>query len=87
MSIIGSAFGKTLKNLRKKTGKTQEEVAAEAGITYRYLQKLESGAQTPHYLNLFKIAETLNTTPDKIIGKVYRQWVEDGRADDLQRKG
>ena len=80
--MIKPIFGNTLKILRKKTGKTLEQVAEEVGINIRYLQKLEAGDQTPHYLNLFKLAESLNTTPDQIIGEIYKQWVEAGRPEE-----
>ena len=80
--MIKESFGKTIQIMRKTTGKTQEQTAEETGLSYRYFQKLEAGDQTPHYLNLFKLAETLQTTPDVIIKDVYREWVKAGRPED-----
>ncbi len=79
--MIKIYFGEKIASLRQNLDMTQEEVAEAAGITARYLQKIEAGEQTPHYSNLFKLAEVLQTTPDKIVRYVFEQWKRDGRPD------
>jgi transcriptional regulator with XRE-family HTH domain len=44
---------------RSATGLTQEALALAAGVTPRYLQKLESGVGNPSYVKLLAIAAAL----------------------------
>lgn len=68
MSNIKNKLGKHIKTLRTKRGLTQEELAATAGIDYKYLQRIEG--RTPPNIGIElieKIAKALKTTPSKLL--------------------
>ncbi len=61
-------LGKKLKELRLKKGITQEELAAKAGIDYKYLQKIEG--KTPPAIRIDtieKLAKTLKVTCSDLV--------------------
>ncbi|WP_277630361.1 helix-turn-helix transcriptional regulator [Atopococcus tabaci] len=47
----------TLKEERKRLGKTQKEVAAETGISYQMIQFIEQGRRNPSDENKIKLAK------------------------------
>jgi transcriptional regulator with XRE-family HTH domain len=60
-------LGVVLASLRNDAGLTQEEVAAAAGITPRYLQMLERGTANPSYIALWALASTLQVDLAEVI--------------------
>uniref|UniRef100_UPI003F68C74F helix-turn-helix domain-containing protein n=1 Tax=Streptococcus pluranimalium TaxID=82348 RepID=UPI003F68C74F len=63
-----SKFASRLKDLRKKNGYTQADIAKEIGITQGAYQKWETGSREPSFENLIKLAKILDTTPDYLLG-------------------
>ena len=61
-------LGLKIKKLRDKRGLTQEQLAAEANIDYKYLQRIE-GKNPPNLgIELIeKIAKALKTTPSQLL--------------------
>lgn len=55
-----------LRDVRKKKGISQEELAVKAGVTVRYIAFLESGDRKPSIAVAFKIAEVLETSVEDI---------------------
>ena len=56
-------FGDTLKELRKKRGLSQKELAEEAGVTTRSIQNYESNNRYPKDVAILsKLASALETT-------------------------
>lgn len=51
--------GANLRKARWLAGLTQEEVAAQGGITYRHYQELERGRVNPTLRTLFELARLL----------------------------
>jgi HTH-type transcriptional regulator, competence development regulator len=61
-------FGKYIKELRKKAGLSQRDLAEKANIDFTYLSKIENGKMAPPSEDTIKkIAEALNEDPDKLI--------------------
>lgn len=61
-------IGQKIKNLRSKLGLTQEELAAEADMDYKYLQRIEGKNPPDLGITLIeKIAEALKTTPSNLL--------------------
>jgi len=61
-------LGKRIKELRKKSGYTQEKLAETAGIDYKYLQRI--GGKTPPALKIDtvgKLAKALRVNPAKLL--------------------
>lgn len=56
-------FGKTLKNIRKEKGFSQEILAEKIGIEIHNLSKIETGSSFPRIKTLIKIMEILNIEP------------------------
>lgn len=65
---LKKSFSQNIKSSRKKHKLTQKELAKKAGITYKYVQKIE-GKNTPNVgLELVgKLAKALKTTPAKLL--------------------
>lgn len=63
----GEAFGITLREIRKKIGFTQEQLAFEAGIERNYVSLIELGRNQPTISVIFKLAKALNIEPSKMI--------------------
>jgi len=55
-----------LKNIRKKNGLTQEELAKKANITARNYQRVEKGVQDPKTTTALLIAQALQTTVEEL---------------------
>ena len=62
---------KNIKRYREKLKLTQEQAAEKADITTKYWQRLEMTSQTdfPSLPLLFKIAQTLEVDPSKLLQK------------------
>lgn len=59
-------LGLIIKNARIDCGLTQEELAARAGITCRYMIAIENEGKIPKYETLHKIIHGLNISADLI---------------------
>ncbi|EKD26022.1 MAG: transcriptional regulator, XRE family [uncultured bacterium] len=63
-------LGKNIKAFRVKLKLTQEGLAQKAKIPYNTIIKLESGASpTPRIDTVIKVADALNVSIDKLIGR------------------
>ena len=56
---------KDLKNIRKKLGITQEELADKSGVSQSLIAKMESGIIDPSYSNVQKIFHTIEEMREK----------------------
>ena len=61
-------FGKIIYDLRKKKGITQEEMAAELGVTAAAVSKWEKGLSVPDADALVRIAELYEVTVGELLG-------------------
>lgn len=59
MEILGQAFGKTLKALRRERGLSQAELASRLGSTQRHLSFLETGRARPSRYMIQRIEREL----------------------------
>jgi transcriptional regulator with XRE-family HTH domain len=60
--------GKRVKELRKKLGLTQEELAEKTGLDYKYLQRIEGRSPTNLKLETIeKFAKALKVNPAKLL--------------------
>jgi transcriptional regulator with XRE-family HTH domain len=55
-------LGQRIRRLREAKNWTQEELAAECVLDRSYVSGLETGRRNPTYLNLLKLAKTLDIT-------------------------
>lgn len=61
-------FSKTLKELRKRRGMTQEELAVRINVTRQTISKWEKGFSVPDADLLIRLAETLETDVSALLG-------------------
>lgn len=59
-------MNKTLKAARKKSGKTQAQVAKEAGISERVFQTYEYGQRLPRVDTAIRIAQAVGCTAEEL---------------------
>lgn len=62
-------FSLILKLERTKQRITQKELARICGISNSHLSHFESGARRPSFDNLIKIADALDVSLDKLVGR------------------
>ena len=65
----GEGFGERLAQLRKAAGYTQEQLAAELGISRRRIAYYEAESAHPPVGFLADLARVLNTTTDALLGQ------------------
>lgn len=59
-------FGQRIRELRQKTGLSQEKFALMIGMDQTYFSSVESGKRNISLLNIKKIADGLEITVDKL---------------------
>lgn len=64
--------GNVLRELREKTGRSQEVVSGLADIGRTHLSALERGERRPTLDTLFKLAAALNLKPSEIVRQIER---------------
>ncbi len=67
---MGESFGRFLRRLRKKKGKSQRALASEVGVNFTYLSKVENdapGFSTLSEETLEKLAGALDADADEMI--------------------
>ena len=67
-------FGKIICDLRKQKGITQEELAAQLGVTAAAVSKWEKGYSLPDILMLCALADFFDVTADRLLGR-ERKWL------------
>jgi transcriptional regulator with XRE-family HTH domain len=66
------ALGTAIRELRSKTGMTQEAVAQRAGVTVAHLSGIERGYANPSWAAVMSIAEALDVSIVEIARRVER---------------
>lgn len=67
--VVVLKFNEKLKNLREDKGFTQQELAANAGISSRMVQIYESGKSSPRASVASKLADALGVTLSTLFGE------------------
>ena len=63
-------FGKVLRELRKRTGLSQEQLGLECNLDRTFISLLERGLRQPTLTTLFVLAHKLNVSPVEIVQKI-----------------
>lgn len=63
-------LGKNIYELRRERGVTQEELAAELGVTAAAVSKWEKGNTLPDVLMVCALADWFGVTTDELLGRV-----------------
>ncbi|MDQ7011057.1 MAG: helix-turn-helix transcriptional regulator [Mariprofundaceae bacterium] len=67
---INHAFGRVLRDLRKKAGISQEKLALDANLDRTFISLLERGLRQPSLKTIFTIANVLEIQPHEIVRAV-----------------
>lgn len=70
---MNKKFGKVVRELRKKAGMTQSELAQRLNISPSAVGMYEQGRREPDHSMLMKLCEVFHTTSDKLIGITHKQ--------------
>lgn len=62
MANVSEKFGARIKELRKKKGLTQEQLAEQSKMDYSYLNLIESGKRNPSLKRIAKLARVLDVS-------------------------
>lgn len=63
-------IAKRLKELRKKSGWSQQKLAEKAGLSYNTITKIEQGVATkPTIQTMIKIADAFKISIDELVGR------------------
>lgn len=79
MFSLKEKFGMRIKEIRKKRGYTQEQIAGKIGIEPPNISKLEKGTHFPQPENIEKIAKALNVDIKELFNFDHHQNKKDLR--------
>lgn len=81
-------FGKKINELRKSKNITQDELAAELGVTAAAVSKWENGYTLPDILMLCALADFFGVTTDELLGRaaVQQQAIIVAQTEELGQK-
>ena len=64
-------LGKTLAQLRREAGLTQEDLAHRADLHRTYIGSLERGERNPTVTTLLKLAKALSCNPSELLRRSF----------------
>jgi DNA-binding XRE family transcriptional regulator len=67
-SLELQAVGRTIRQLRKKSGLSMAALAERAGLSQPFISQLESGAHTPSLMTLYRVSAALEVLPGELFG-------------------
>lgn len=70
MSVVAWRFGANLRQVRKRSGLSQEALAAQASLHRTHIGLLERGARVPGIDTLVRLAGALDCDPDDLIAGI-----------------
>lgn len=76
-------FGNIVKKHRKNQGKTIYRISAEAGIPKATWRELELGLKNFRFITLWKVAEGLEISPNKLLEELLNEMGNDFSLSDL----
>ncbi|WBO83616.1 helix-turn-helix domain-containing protein [Hymenobacter yonginensis] len=65
-----TAFGLSIKQLRKARGMSQEVLADEAKLDRTYISQLETGSKQPSLTTIFRLAAAMSLQPSDLLRHV-----------------
>lgn len=71
--LLREVYGRLLRRLRQRQGRTLAEVAAEAGISMAYLSEVERGLKEPSSEILAAVCGALDATIVGLVGAAHQE--------------
>ena len=69
-------IGDQLRTLRSERGLTQLQVAQMLDVPQSHISKLESGARSLYFSELFSYAQALDSTPDELFNHMTQAMID-----------
>jgi transcriptional regulator with XRE-family HTH domain len=66
---VAAAFGRVLRDIREKSGLSQETLAGIADIDRTYVSLLERGLRQPTLDTLFRLSQALDIAPATMVSR------------------
>jgi transcriptional regulator with XRE-family HTH domain len=66
---VAAAFGRVLRDIREKSGLSQETLAGIADIDRTYVSLLERGLRQPTLDTLFRLSQALDISPATMVSR------------------
>lgn len=63
-------FGQILREVRKKSGLSQEQLGFESGYHRTYISLLERGQKSPSLKTIFQLAKALKVLPSDLLRRI-----------------
>lgn len=70
--LTNESLGRRIKELREKSGRTQDELASALRIKRELVSRIESGKRSVNYLEMKTIANFLGTTAEALVEEENR---------------
>jgi transcriptional regulator with XRE-family HTH domain len=70
--LLREVYGRLLRRLRQRQGRTLAEVAAEAGVSMAYLSEIERGLKEPSSEILAAVCGALDSTVVQLVGAAHQ---------------
>lgn len=78
--LLREVYGRLLRGLRTRQGRTLAEVAARAGISVAYLSEVERGLKEPSSEVLEAVCVALGSSITGLVGAAHRELTSDAPA-------
>lgn len=65
--------GRVLKEVRKEKDFTSTRLAAESGLSHRFVMYVESGVKSLSVRTLFRLCKALDASPSEILRRVEKE--------------
>lgn len=74
MSTPEKAFGSVVREARREAGKSQEDLAFDAGVHRTYVSQIERGLKSPTLWVIVKLAAALGQKPSVLVKRFEQLW-------------
>lgn len=68
-TALARRIGQAARNARRAAGKTQQEIADEAGVSVEFYSRIERGGTLPSVPTLVRLADVLDLGTDMLLGR------------------
>lgn len=73
MQFENRAVGRTIRNLRREKGISQDVLSGLAGIARTHLTMIENGDKQANFETLWKLANALDMRPSELVALIERE--------------
>ncbi len=85
MQRVLTGFGRHVRELRKKRGLSQEEIAFRSGLDRSYVGQVERGEKNIALINICRLAYALNLAPLELLAPLEPMQPPEGTSDNVSQ--